>query len=64
MPDTQAYGGADRLTIRQAATLLNVHPETLRRWERAGRITPERTPTGHRRYIRADVEALLERGAA
>lgn len=32
---------------------------TLRRWERAGRITVYRTPAGHRRYKRADLANLL-----
>jgi len=64
MPDTQAYGEQGWLTIREAADLLNVHPETLRRWDRGGRLKPSRTPTGHRRYRRADLEALLAERAA
>ena len=59
MPDTQAYGDTGWLTIREAADLLNVHPETLRRWDRTGRLTTSRTPTGHRRYRRADLDALM-----
>jgi excisionase family DNA binding protein len=43
------------LTIREAADMLNVHPDTLRRWEKAGRLVPLRTPTGHRRYRRGDI---------
>lgn len=39
------------LTTREAATALNVSPQTLRRWEREGRIVPaERTSGGQRRY--------------
>ena len=29
---------------------MGVHPETLRRWEKQGKIVVERTPTGFRRY--------------
>ena len=38
------------LTISQAAKKLNVSTKTLRRWEKAGKITSFRTPGGHRRY--------------
>ncbi|MEW5954680.1 MAG: helix-turn-helix domain-containing protein [Bacillota bacterium] len=38
------------LTTNQLAKLLNVWPETLRRWEREGKLKPLRTPGGHRRY--------------
>lgn len=50
---------ADLLPVGEAAALLGVHVDTLKRWEKAGRITSVRTPTGHRRYDRADVDALL-----
>lgn len=43
----------------EAASLLGISTDTMRRWEKAGRITADRTPTGHRRFRRADVEALL-----
>lgn len=47
------------LNIGDAARLIGVHPDTLRRYEAAGRISAQRTPSGHRRFRRADVEALL-----
>jgi putative resolvase len=37
-------------TITEAASLLGVSPQTLRRWEREGKIWPERTSGGQRRY--------------
>ncbi len=41
----------DRLyTIEEAAKYLSVSISTLRRWEREGKIHPERTKGGHRRY--------------
>ncbi|MCD1286517.1 MerR family DNA-binding transcriptional regulator [Brevibacterium sp. H-BE7] len=48
----------DRLTVAAAARIVGVHPQTLRDYEKAGRIESSRTPGGHRRYIREDVEAL------
>lgn len=38
------------LTPKQAAAILSMHTETLRRWETEGRIQSQRTPGGHRRY--------------
>ena len=38
------------LTVRELATTLNVHPETLRRWTRQGLVPALRTPTGRLRY--------------
>ncbi len=39
------------LTIQQAANLLGVSPQTLRRWEREGKNLPvQRTAAGQRRY--------------
>ena len=39
-----------KVNIGMAAKELGVVQETLRRWERIGKITVERTPKGHRRY--------------
>jgi len=49
------------LTIRQAAEILNVHVETLRRWDKSGKlkaiIVNER---GDRRYDPKDIELILK----
>ena len=49
------------LTIRQAAEIINVHVETLRRWDKSGKlkaiIVNER---GDRRYDPKDIEAILK----
>ena len=45
-----------KLTISEAAKLKGVSISTLRRWELEGKIIPERTPNGHRRY---DLAQLL-----
>lgn len=38
-----------------AAKALGVHPDTLRRWEVSGKLVPERTPGGRRRYSHEQV---------
>lgn len=54
------------LSLREAASLLGVHPTTLRAWADAGQIQVVRTPGGHRRFAEEDVKRLLvpERGQA
>jgi len=47
------------LTSHQAAKLLNVWPHTLRRWDKAGKLKPLRTPGGHRRYKESQVMTLI-----
>ena len=46
------------LRLSEAAALLGVHPDTLRRWADAGQVPCTRTPGGERRFTRADVEAV------
>ena len=51
----------------QVAARLGVHPQTLRRWERAGVVRPVTRRRGRRVYTAADVERIeavvLERPA-
>ena len=42
------------LRIKEASTLLGVHPQTLRRWEKDGKLIPSKTPNGQRRYSKED----------
>ena len=51
--------GEGWLRLGEAAAELGVSLNTLRRWSDAGKLTCYRSPGGHRRYRRADVEALL-----
>lgn len=44
--------------ISVAADLADLHPQTLRAYEREGLLTPARTEGGTRRYSRRDVERL------
>jgi excisionase family DNA binding protein len=48
------------LTIAEAAAILKVHRDTLRRLEKRGQLAALRLPSGHRRYRRADIEALAK----
>lgn len=50
------------LSIGEAASRIGISRDTLRRWENDGRISSLRTPTNHRRYRSADVDALLAKG--
>jgi len=49
------------LTLSAASRLLGVHSTTLRRWADAGSVPVYITPGGHRRFARADIEAMLSR---
>lgn len=51
--------GQDWLRLSEAAAALGVSLNTLRRWSDSGKTACYRSPGGHRRYRRADVEALL-----
>lgn len=49
----------DLLKPREVAELFGVRTTTIARWAREGRLSPLRTPGGHRRYTRASLRALL-----
>ena len=51
------------LRLGAAAELLGVSENTLRRWSDAGKLVCYRSAGGHRRYRRADVDALLRDGS-
>jgi excisionase family DNA binding protein len=50
------------LTPAEVAAMWRVDTKTVNRWAKAGKLTSIRTPGGHRRYRRAEVEALLRGG--
>lgn len=50
----------DLITTGDAAAVLGVSVQTVRRWERSGHLPAVRTPGNQRRFRRSDVEALLE----
>ncbi len=48
------------LTVGEAAELIGVSRDTLRRWDRAGKLKAHRHPiTGYRLYVRKDLFSLL-----
>lgn len=51
--------GGEWLRLGDAARLLGVDPDTLRRWADSGKVEVFRTPGGHRRFPRAAIEALI-----
>lgn len=54
---------ADDLTLGEAARALGVSADTLRRWDRAGKLRTGRDERGRRRVPRAEVERLSARPA-
>lgn len=46
------------MTSGEVAKLFRVVPMTVLRWVKAGRLTEARTPGGHRRFHREEVERL------
>ncbi len=51
---------SDYLTIGEAAAYLGVHPDSLRRWDRAGKLEPRRHPINNfRLYLNRDLDRLL-----
>jgi MerR family transcriptional regulator/heat shock protein HspR len=60
-PDVDALGPDHDLpmfVISVAAEMSDLHPQTLRAYERDGLLSPYRTPGGTRRYSMRDVERL------
>lgn len=49
------------ITIREAAEMLGVHQETLRRWDNEGKLKAVRIgKVGHRRYALSEIEKLMK----
>jgi excisionase family DNA binding protein len=66
MPQTEAHNEDDLVSTSEAARILGVHGDTLRRYEERGLISAKRTPTNHRRFRVGDLHQLrdAEAGAA
>lgn len=47
------------LSLSEAASILGVHPSTVRSWADHDQLPSQRTPGGHRRFHREDVDRLL-----
>jgi excisionase family DNA binding protein len=50
----------DLLRPREVAHMFGVRPTTVARWAREGRLAAVRTPGGHRRYLRGEVQKMLD----
>lgn len=51
------------MSIGEAARQVGVSRDTLRRWEKKGKLTPRRSPTNRRYYTQDQLETLLEKPA-
>jgi excisionase family DNA binding protein len=54
--------GQKRYSIKEAANLLDVSSQTIRRWEKQGKIKPKRTPGGHRYFTYKEIRAIKDNG--
>ena len=61
---SDTYESDGLLTTAEAAKRIGVSKMTVTRAVKAGRLTPLRTPGGHFRFRRADIEALLRAEAS
>ena len=52
------------LTVSQAAKFLKVSIDTLRRWDRSGKLTTRRSPGGNRRYSKEDLRNFKKTGSS
>jgi excisionase family DNA binding protein len=50
----------DWISLKEAAEIVGVHPSTIRLWSDKGVLPVHRTPGGHRRFRRVDVELWVE----
>jgi excisionase family DNA binding protein len=53
--------GEDWLSLQQVATMLGMHPATVRLWADRNELPSRRTSGGHRRFRRSDIEARLQK---
>ena len=51
---------SDWVSLRQAASMLGVHPATVRNWADKGDLPSRRTPGGHRRFRKSDLLQYAE----
>ena len=52
------------MSLGEVCRALEINEATLRQWADRGRLPVYRTPGGHRRFLREDVDALLDRTQA
>lgn len=52
--------GLPVFTVGQAGELTDIHPQTLRQYDRMGLVVPQRTEGGARRYSLRDIDRLAQ----
>ncbi len=57
---TETDEQAEWFTLSEASRILGVHPATVRQWSDEGKLAAFRTPGGHRRFARGDIDRLLQ----
>lgn len=56
----ERIAAGDRLlTPAEVSAIFRVDPKTVTRWAGSGKLAAVKTPGGHRRFWKSDVEALL-----
>ena len=58
--NTKSARDGELLTPREVAALFHVHPKTVTRWAKAGKIGFVTTVGGHRRYHCTEIHAVLD----
>jgi excisionase family DNA binding protein len=57
------FSADQTMTPGEVSGAFRVDPKTVERWAKAGKLASIRTPGGHRRYSRQQVEAIMRGGA-
>lgn len=57
--DAERDQPSEWVSLGEAAQIIGVHPATIRNWAEQGELPYRRTPGGHRRFRRADLEQWL-----
>ena len=57
--DRLAKVAAERMTPAEVARVFGVSPGTVTRWAQTGKLDSIRTLGGHRRFLRAEVDAFI-----
>ena len=60
MSDYCKFNKSDMVSISRAAKEIGVHPDTLVRWDEAGKLVAMKTIGGHRRYKLSEIKKLME----
>lgn len=56
---THTEQASDLVTVAEAARLIYVSADTIRRYSNSGKLPTLRTPANHRRFLKSDVIGLL-----